>query len=219
MAKFNLDNNGYNIVEVEEYIDSLTLKYEKRLSEQKDQIFALRNENAMLGASLNEYKLKEEEVSKALVFAVEKSEQIEKGSKKIYDLEIRRLRLIYTRWKEILDLLDKEAYSSINDDKFSYLLKDFEADLELIIKQNEIFEARHVNDESIKENLKENSSNHIKNLLNRREYLGVRENHISNNQAKCKNKKLSNNNKTEKSDNKKEQIKRENTKQFIQKKI
>ena len=171
MAKFNIDSSGYNIAEVEEYIDSLTLKYEKRLSEQRDQIFALRNENAMLGASLNDYKLKEEEVSKALVFAVEKSEQMEKGSKKVYDLEIRRLRLMYSRWREVLDCVDRDSYTGINGGKFAIALQEFEKDLEQIIKQNEGFESRRPDDESVKDSLKENSSNYIKNLLNRMDYL------------------------------------------------
>ena len=171
MAKFNIDNSGYNIAEVEEYIDSLTLKYEKRLSEQRDQIFALRNENAMLGASLNDYKLKEEEVSKALIFAVEKSEQMEKGSKKVYDLEIRRLRLVYARWKEVIESIEKDAYKGAFGEKFAMALQDFENDLEQIIKQNENFESRRTDDESVKDSLKESSSNYIKNLLNRMDYL------------------------------------------------
>ena len=171
MAKFNIDKNGYNVTEVEEYIDSLTLKYENKLSEQRDKIFALKNENNMLQSNLDDYKIKEEEMSKALLFAVEKSEQIEKSSKKVYELEIRRMRLIYAKWKEILDMINIEELILGSNNMAGLTLKEFESNINQILKQNEEYEARKVDEESIKDNLKENSSNYIKNLLNRMEYL------------------------------------------------
>ena len=170
MAKFDIDKNGYNVSQVDEYIDALTLKYEHKLSEQKDKIFALKNENSMLQSTLDDSRIREDEVSKALVFAVEKSEQVENGSRKIYELEVRRMRLIYAKWKDLLDKIDLDDLKLNNVAKMS--LTEFEADIAMILKQNEEYEARKTEDEaSIKDNLKENSSNYIKNLLNRMEYL------------------------------------------------
>ena len=171
MAKFEIDKSGYNISQVDEYIDSLTLKYEKRLSEQKDKLFALKNEYNMLETNLSESKLKEEEVSKALLFAVEKSEQIEKSSKKIYDLEVRRMRLMYAKWKDMLAQFDKNTLYSMQNGKVWVALQDFGNDLDMIVKQNEEFDNNRPEDKSVKDSLKENSSNYIKNLLNRMEYL------------------------------------------------
>ncbi len=171
MAKFEIDKSGYNISQVDEYIDSLTLKYEKRLSEQKDKLFALKNEYNMLETNLSESKLKEEEVSKALLFAVEKSEQIEKSSKKIYDLEVRRMRLMYAKWKDMLAQFDKNTLYSMQNGKVGVALQDFGNDLDMIVKQNEEFDNNRPEDKSVKDSLKENSSNYIKNLLNRMEYL------------------------------------------------
>ncbi len=171
MAKFNIASSGYSVSEVDEYIDALTLKYETKLSEQRDRLLALKNENVMLESSLADSKIREDEMSKALVFAVEKSEQIENGSKKVYDLEVRRIRLVYSKWKDILDLLGKDALSGIGNGKAAYFLQEFNEDIDKILRQTQEFESRQTEDESVKENLRENSSNYIKNLLNRMDYL------------------------------------------------
>ncbi len=171
MAKFNIEKSGYSISEVDEYIDSLTLKYEKRLSENKDKLYALKNENNLLSTTLTEAKLREEELSKALVFAVEKSEQIEKSSKKLYELEVRRMRLLYVRWKEVLDMMDRDTYNGLKNGKFAFSLQDFEKDLHSVIEQNEFYDNKQGENATIKDNLKENSSNYVKNLLNRMDYL------------------------------------------------
>jgi len=171
MAKFDIEKSGYSIQEVDDYIDTLTLKYEKRLSENKDKIFALKNENNLLNTTISEAKLREEELSKALIFAVEKAEQIERSAKKLYELEVRRMRLLYVRWKEVLDMMDRDTYNELVNGKFAFTMQDFEKDLHTVIEQNELYDSRHENDESVKENLKENSSNYIKNLLNRMDYL------------------------------------------------
>ncbi len=168
MAKFNIVGNGYAISEVDEYIDALTVKYEKKLAESRDNILALKNENAVLESSLADSKLREDEMSRALVFAVEKSQQIEKGSKKIYDLESRRMRLVYQKWRELLDMLGAKV---VEDDKIAYFLKEFNEDIDKILAQTHEFESRHTEDNSVRDNLKENSSNYIKNLLNRMDYI------------------------------------------------
>jgi len=168
MAKFNIAGNGYNISEVDEYIDSLTVKYETKLAEQRDKLLALKNENAMLESTLSDHKIREEEMSKALVFAVEKSEQIENGSKKVYDLEVRRMRLVYAKWRDLLDML---GVDEARDSKMAYFIQEFNEDIDKILKQTQEFESRHVEDETVRDNLKENSSNYIKNLLNRMDFI------------------------------------------------
>ena len=42
--KFNVVDKGYSVEEVDSYIYNLTLKYEQKLSEQKDRVLSLRNE-------------------------------------------------------------------------------------------------------------------------------------------------------------------------------
>ncbi|MBQ4557753.1 MAG: DivIVA domain-containing protein [Clostridia bacterium] len=171
MARFNIERNGYKASQVDEFIDALILKYENKLSEQNNRLLALRNENNVLESNLNDLKLKEDEISRALLFAVEKAEQVEKSAQKIYELEVRRIRLIYTRWNEIIGMLDQNMLSGIVNGKFGFAMQEFQNDLERIIEQNDNYESRKREELPIKEDLKQNSGNYIKNLLNRMDYL------------------------------------------------
>ena len=80
MARFDINKKGYDTEQVDNFIGKLSLKYEEKLSEQKDRVFALKNELAVMQERLNNYRDKDKQVSQALVFAVEKAEQIEKQS-------------------------------------------------------------------------------------------------------------------------------------------
>jgi len=171
MARFNIERNGYKASQVDEFIDALILKYENKLSEQNNRLLALRNENNVLESNLNDLKLKEDEISRALLFAVEKAEQVEKSAQKIYELEVRRIRLIYTRWNEIIGMLDQNMLSGIVNGKFGFAMQEFQNDLERIIEQNDNYESRKREELPIKEDMKQNSGNYIKNLLNRMDYL------------------------------------------------
>lgn len=88
--------NGYNKEEVDRYISLLKKDYETRLAEQKDRIFSLKNEleNAQKGDTLEE-----------LVSVVEKAKQIESSSKSIYELEFKKINLIYRRLDNIISQL------------------------------------------------------------------------------------------------------------------
>ena len=87
MGRFDLDKHGYNTTQVDKYINNLTLKYEEKLAEQKDRLVSLKSELDMAKASLADYKDKDQQISRALVMAVEKAEQIENTSKKIYIID------------------------------------------------------------------------------------------------------------------------------------
>ena len=74
MAKFDINKKGYDVEQVDKFINKLSLKYEEKLSEQKDRVFSLKNELAVMEERLNNYRDKDKQVSQALVFAVEKAE-------------------------------------------------------------------------------------------------------------------------------------------------
>ena len=95
MAKFDMNKKGYDPEQVDNFINKLSLKYEEKLSEQKDRVFSLKNELSMMEERLESYKDKDKKVSQALILAVEKAEQIEGNASKLYDLEIKRLRLLF----------------------------------------------------------------------------------------------------------------------------
>lgn len=100
---FASSRNGYDTKQVEEYINRITNDYEKQLSRQKDRINALLDENRLLKDKLLKYTSKETSISGALMVAVEKAKEIETDSKRVYELEIQRLRLLFNKYKTLLD--------------------------------------------------------------------------------------------------------------------
>lgn len=101
--RFNITKPGYDIKEVDSFINKMALDNEKTMSEQKDRIFALRQELEQTKEKLFKYSAKESNISSALLIAVDKAKQIEEGSKRIYELEIKRLRLLFNKYKTFLD--------------------------------------------------------------------------------------------------------------------
>ena len=47
MAKFDINKKGYDVDQVDGFINKLSKKYEEKLSEQKDRVFSLKNELAV----------------------------------------------------------------------------------------------------------------------------------------------------------------------------
>lgn len=170
MSKFSLDKKGYNTKEVDDYINNLYLKYEEKLSEQKDRVFALKSELEKAQSRLDHYIEKDKQISQALIYAVEKADEIESASKKIYELEIKRVRLLYKRWEELL-LEVESKYPQINNNSYIYsLLDSFKNSINDVLEQNFNLNNSMKNAENIKQNLKKNGDSYIKNILNKMEY-------------------------------------------------
>lgn len=170
MSKFSLDKKGYNTKEVNDYINNLYLKYEEKLSEQKDRVFALKSELEKAQARLDHYIEKDKQISQALIYAVEKADEIESASKKIYELEIKRVRLLYKRWEELL-LEVESKYPQINNNSYIYsLLDSFKASINDVLEQNFNLNNSMKTAENLKQNLKKNGDSYIKNILNKMEY-------------------------------------------------
>lgn len=62
-------------------------------------------EIANLNKIIEDYKAKEESISSAIVFAVERSNQLEASRKKLYQLDIQRSRLLYMRMEQVVNEL------------------------------------------------------------------------------------------------------------------
>ncbi len=166
MANFEIEKRGYSIEQVDKFINTITLKYEEKLSQQKDRVFSLKKEIGVLNDRLENFEHKDKQVSNALISAVEKAEQIEKSARKIYDLEVRRIRLLYKKWEEIMAQLEASFPLILTDGKMQFAVSEFNSNVKSVIKQNEKFEQS-----CVKEDLIKNSDNYIKNLLNRMDYI------------------------------------------------
>lgn len=65
----------------------------------------LEDEIVHLNKVIEDYKAKEESISSAIVFAVERSNQLEASRKKLYQLDIQRSRLLYMRMEQVINEL------------------------------------------------------------------------------------------------------------------
>lgn len=161
MAKFDINKKGYDPEQVDSFINKLSLKYEEKLSEQRDRVFALKNELSIMEQRLSNYKDKDKQISQALIYAVEKAEQIEANASKLYDLEIKRMRLLYKQWGEMLDKLEVLEL----DKNTKKELSDFKHAIEDVLAQN-----NRIGETVVRKDLHNNSTGYIRNLLNRMDY-------------------------------------------------
>lgn len=161
MARFDINKKGYDTDQVDNFINKLSLKYEEKLAEQKDRVFSLKNELAVMEERLNNYRDKDKQVSQALVFAVEKAEQIESNASKLYDLEVKRLRLLYKQWQDIIAKISLSTVSSA----IAKELQSFTITIGEVLDQN-----TRIGGNLIRKDLHKNSNDYIKNLLNRMDY-------------------------------------------------
>lgn len=98
MAQFYAIKKPQQHVECKKQIDALTMTYENKLSEQKERIFNLVDENKKLTEELAKYRKKDSEISSALMLALSKAQEIENSAKQRYAMEIERLKLFHTKW-------------------------------------------------------------------------------------------------------------------------
>lgn len=170
MPKFNLDKKGYNCKEVDDYINNISVKYEEKLSEQKDRVFALKNELDGANQRLESYVEKDKQISQALMYAVEKADEIESSAKKIYELEIKRIRLLYKRWEELLLEVESKYPQTNNNAYLNELLVTFKNSIGDMLDQNLKLNKVSASVSNVKENLKKKSDDYIKNILNKMDY-------------------------------------------------
>lgn len=94
----NLEDRKYTKAQVQEVLRGEQFKYEVNLSEQKERIFELVEENKKLKKEISAFKAKDEQVGKALVCAVERAKEIEDSAKKKFQSGINRLKIFESKF-------------------------------------------------------------------------------------------------------------------------
>ena len=107
MNNFTIIKRGYSQLEVDSYITRIKADYEAKLAEQKDRIFYLKDQLDKITSS------SDNELMTSLVGAVERARLIENSSKNIYELETKRLELLYSKMEKILDSSGPENFSKL----------------------------------------------------------------------------------------------------------
>lgn len=135
---FNIERKGYNRKEVDDYIYNIEQSYSAQGQEQRLRIVALKKENDELVTKLNAYKNKENMISKALIDAMARAKKIEENSRKIYDLEIQKIRILYNKYKELLDTMIQRNARDEDIDNLTTLTRNFKAGVNKVLSsQNE----------------------------------------------------------------------------------
>jgi len=103
VGNFKIIKKGYSQLEVDNYIERLKADYESKLAEQKDRIFYLKDQLDKITKS------SDNELVTSLVSAVEKAKLIQNSSKNIYELETKKLSLLYSKMENLLK--DENIYN------------------------------------------------------------------------------------------------------------
>lgn len=97
--------NNYSYEEVQKMLLDCENSFNKKIDE-KDEIISQQAENIMaIGEEVSMYRKKDNAISAALISAVEKAQEIELTSKKLYQAEISRVRLLYMRLEKCINEL------------------------------------------------------------------------------------------------------------------
>lgn len=98
---FSKQKNGYCEREVDEYISSATLKFEREIDAKNTEISLLKKE-------VEDARAKENSVALALTAAIDKAKEIEESSQEIYKLKLEQLSMLYAKWEIMLSEMLKK---------------------------------------------------------------------------------------------------------------
>lgn len=110
----------YTEEQVQKLINERCTALSNKLDEQRATIDRQSATIAQISSEINEYKFKDSTISMAIISAVEKAQQIESTSKKLYQMEIERIRLLYLKMENVLKQLyarypELRKNSEVND--------------------------------------------------------------------------------------------------------
>lgn len=110
----------YTEEQVQKLINERCTVLSNKLDEQRATIDRQSATIAQISSEINEYKSKDSTISMAIISAVEKAQQIESTSKKLYQMEIERIRLLYLKMENVLKQLyarypELRKNSEVND--------------------------------------------------------------------------------------------------------
>lgn len=136
MQKFSISRKGYTQTEVDSHINKMQLEFERSLAEQKERIFDLKAQLAHAEEIILKAQKQEAIISKAILAAVNKAQEIENVARKKYEMELEQLKAFHSKWQSYYDEiirrypLDEEiiAMRSLNGN-ISKVLKKADAEI------------------------------------------------------------------------------------------
>jgi len=98
-----------------------------KIAELEKTIQELRESNAKLRATVEDYKKKEQSISSAIIASMEHANQLEASRKKLYLLDIQRSRLMYLRMEQIINELYRRYPELQKDGKLKSMSDKFKS--------------------------------------------------------------------------------------------
>lgn len=135
MARFTITKKGYSVDEVEGFINKLLQLTEDKLTESTARINELKSEIRALTIEKNEYKAKEQAVSKALTEALKRAEEIESVAKARYAMEINRLSVFRRRFSDYLASISDQTPVDVAIQEFEGNVKSLESELKEVMQK------------------------------------------------------------------------------------
>lgn len=96
--EFIVTKKGYSPAQVDEYVAAIKREYENAINKQRARIAEMLAEKEKTDKELAAYREKSSQISKAIVSAVAKAEEIERLSRLKYNQEITRLKAFHEKW-------------------------------------------------------------------------------------------------------------------------
>lgn len=126
MEYFRRESNGYSTDDVDNFLQKMRREYSEKMRRQNEKMLTMTKEMNDLKYSLEIYKEKEKRVSKALIKAVQKADEITNSSRTVYDLEIKRVQLLYKKWENVLQELRSKFEGLLPGDELDNVVGDFQ---------------------------------------------------------------------------------------------
>ena len=116
--KFKEVFRGYDKKQVDDYVVAQSQKNEEILSEQRDRIIHLAEENYVLSEKIKKYQHEEEQIARALVNSQKVAQQYQDNAEKFSTFALQRAKVFYATWqtyaKTICDQLTSQQMQDFN---------------------------------------------------------------------------------------------------------
>jgi len=123
MKHFSREPNGYSPREVDEYLQRIKLENETRAREQASRM-------AKMDKEIRNYRSQKEMLNRALKITSE----IEKSARKVYDLEVQKVQLLYRKWESMLSDLRARFGAVIPTSEIDNMMGDFKYDMTISLQ-------------------------------------------------------------------------------------
>lgn len=123
MKNFTREPNGYSPREVDEYLRRIKQENETRAREQAERM-------AKMDKEIKTYRSQKEMLNRALKITSE----IEKSARRVYDLEVQKVQLLYKKWESMLSNLKSRFGSVIPTVEMDSLMDDFKYDMTITLE-------------------------------------------------------------------------------------